>query len=273
MELNEEAVNDVADADDNVTAETEENSAEEVQGDESNDDTEDKSGGDNGKKDDGYIEFPKKAKNAISNRDKKIAKLRAENQQLVEQMRQFQSKSQESVKQTDAPKEEDFDNYGDFLKASILHELNGNKEKPQEGQVSAQEQQLMQQKAMYVQQKQQGIVQKAQEYSKVIPDYQEVFNENAEILDYLPEHVEMAFYESPDAALAFYNLAKNGQLGDLLQANPYQAMGMIAQASTMPAMPKKQPPPRPLSGVKGAGKASKSLGDMSPDEIAAKFGI
>jgi hypothetical protein len=213
--------------------------------------------------DDGdYEPFPKKAKNAISRRDKQIAKLRYELAEIKAKSDQAQDTAQ---KVDDTPNEDDFDTYGEYLEAKTLHKLRQEMALQNDSQ---KEQQLSAEQQHYVQVKSQEIATKAQEYSKTVSDFQEVMDQNAEILDFLPPHVEQAFYEADDAALAFYNLAKSGRLDELLQANTYKAAMMIGQAQGNPAViakPKATQAPRPIRGVSGTGQTSPTLDQLSND--------
>lgn len=219
-------------------------------------------------KGDGFVPFPKKARNAISYRDKQIAKLKTEISELKK------AQAQPEPEMSSAPKEGDFDDYASFLKAQILHELQG-QQPTQEQPKEASAQDLQQQQLLA--QKQHQMALKSQEYAQSIPDYAEIMNENAEMLNYLPEEIQNVFYEADDAALAVYNLAKTGDLALLAQMTPYKAAMVIAQAQaiTPPSRPAPPPPPKhmPMTGAKGTGKAGKSVADMTADEIVKKYNL
>lgn len=223
---------------------------------------------DEGQDDDVFEPFPKKARNAISRRDKQIAKLRAELREL-QQARQETPKA-EAPKDA-APKEADFDTYAEFLEAKTLYRVQQELKKQQEAsQKTERDQRLTAEQVEYIRSREALIDQKHVEYEKSIPDYSEVYAENGEVVNYLPDHVKHAFLEADDAALAFYNLAKGGELDALFDASPAKAAAMIARAQSRPAVVKTNAP-KPIRGVSGKGKPGKSLSEMSEDELIKKF--
>lgn len=220
---------------------------------------------------DGFEPFPKKAKNAIARRDREIAKLKAQMRTMqTEQQRVVQSQQQSPKQQSDgAPKESDFDNYTDFLRAQILHEVRqemGASTKAQQEATQKQQQEAQQQQ--FIAQKTQDIAKQVQAHSKTIPDIAEVIDEYSDLLDYMPPEIEQVFFAADDTALAFYNIAKSGKLAEVMQMTPYRAAMEIAKAQMAP-IPTKQtvPPPLPINGAKGTGKATKSITQMSADEL------
>lgn len=221
--------------------------------------------------------FPKKAKNAISRRDKQIAKLQARIRQMEMGAQQAQQKAvtPEAPQQTGAPREEDFDNYADFLKADVLYTLQQSQSEKQQAETQTQaEQQQTEQYKQYVVQKADEIEAKAAEYAKVIPDFQEVTDESSEILSYAPPEIARIFLEAPDAAMAVYNLSKEGRLVDVMQMTPAQAAMEIGRAqsapATQPATQQRTPPP-PIKGAKGTGKTQKGLMDLEGDALLNKL--
>lgn len=209
--------------------------------------------------------FPKKALNALSYRDKKIAKLNAEKSSILAEVEQLKQelaryKGGNAQPSEGGLREEDFPTYAEYLKAQAVEEaLNKFKELNPQPQKS-------QEADPYIVQREQQIAQKAQEYKKTIPDYAQILDSHIEMIDALPEAVQHAFYEADDAALAFYNLAKSGDLASLAGMTPTQAAMAIAKASVR--KPESAPPQhRPIAGAKGTGKSGKSLEDMSPAEL------
>ena len=259
LELQAEQVAEVADIE-NAETEVETNEApeptEETKEEGSEDDT------NQGEQD---VPFPKKAKNAISYRDKQIAKARAQYRELEAKYQELAAQ-QQPTKEDSSPREENYESYSDFLEAKILHKIKSEQ---------AQQQQPQQDVAgaQYKAQREQEITVKAQEYMKSIPDYQEVFQENADIVDYLPAEIQQVFYDADDAALAFYNLAKSGELVNLAEMSPTLAAMKIAQAQVKPVQRPVAPKHQPMQGAKGTGRSGKSLSEMTPDEIAKKYGL
>ncbi len=208
------------------------------------------------------VPFPKKAKNAISYRDKQIAKARAQYRELEAKYNELMAQ-QQPANEDSSPREENYESYSDYLEAKVLHKIKSEQAQQQQPKEDTA-------KAQYNAQREQEISVKAQEYMKSIPDYAEVFQENADIIDYLPAEIQQVFYDADDAALAFYNLAKSGELVNLAEMSPTLAAMKIAQAQVpvqRPVLPKHQP----MQGAKGTGRSGKSLVDMTPDEIAKKY--
>lgn len=221
------------------------------------------------------VPFPKKAVNAISRRDKTIGKLRAQVQQYQAELAKYQQSQQSqaaSPQKADpnAPKEDDFESYGEYLQAVMRYELDQRfanaKRQDQESKQSAE-------KETWYAEREAAVAQKAQEYASKIPDYQQVLAENADILDDMPAPIQEAFLHAEDAALAFYTLAKEGRLEALSAMQPIQAAQEIARAELRGASltkPKQvTSAPQPMAGVKGTGRVTKSPDALQGDEFRA----
>jgi len=204
--------------------------------------------------------WPKKARNALSRRDKEIGRLRAQLQQLQAQ----REASPQVPKKSDKPQEADFQTYGEYLKADALYdmrqELAKEKEASKNEELSAKEREWMAERDV-------EIGTKTQEYMKTIPDYAEVAQENADILSEMPPHIQKAFYEADDAPMAFYNLAKEGKLEALATMSPYRAAMEIARAEMKKPVIQVSKAPRPMQGATGKGPSSSSLDSKTPDEL------
>jgi hypothetical protein len=235
-----------------------------------------------GAEDDDSVTFPKKAINALSRRDRTIGKLRAQSYEkdsriaaLEAQIAQYSNSAATTSKQPhvsqNAPKEEDFDNYGDYLKASIRHDL------AQEQASKAQEQKSVESDAKiqeWVAMRETEIAQSMDTHKTAIPDFEQVVAAHVDIADEFPPAIAQAFYEADDPALAFYNLAKEGKLEQLSTMSPYRAAMEIAKAqSKKPVVNKVSSAPDPIKAPVGVGRQSKSLWDSSGDEIIKKLNI
>lgn len=217
------------------------------------------------------VVFPKKAVNAISRRDKQIGKMRAEMAALQAEVAKYtQNQAQPPKNQTVVnegfPKEEDYETYGDFLEAKLLHKI---KQEQATQDKSKQEQALSAQKQEWVNQREQEIVSKVEGHKGAIPDFVQVIETYADIADEFPEYIVQAFYEADDAPLAFYNLAKDGKLEALSSMSPYRAAMEIALAQNKksPVLNRVSNTPAPISAAKGSGSGSKSLENMSWSEM------
>lgn len=211
------------------------------------------------------VPFPKKAVNALSRRDKQIGKLQA---QLAADRAEL-AKYREVQKPVDnSPKEQSFDNYGEFLKAVARHEakqeLSQNAEQQKKQTVTAQDEAWHVERTEYT-------TNKAKQAMDTIPDYKQLFMENADILQSLPPHIERAFYESDSPELAFYALAKEGKLDALLDMSPQRAAIEIGKAEVRgEALSKAKQitkAPAPIEGLRGTGSSSKTLETMSSKEL------
>lgn len=217
------------------------------------------------------VPFPKKAVNAISRRDKQIGKMRAEMAALQAEIAKYtqnqaQPPKNQNVVNDGSPKEDDFDNYSDFLEAKLLYKI---KQEQTAQEKTKQEQALSAQKQEWVASREQEIVSKVDAHKEVIPDFVQVIETYADIADEFPEHIVQAFYEADDAPLAFYNLAKDGKLEALSSMSPYKAAMEIALAQNKkaPVVNRVSNAPAPISAAKGSGSGSKSLDNMSWSEM------
>lgn len=220
--------------------------------------------------------FPKKAVNALSRRDKIIAKERATVAALKAELDQLRSASLASPKNepqvsNDAPKEEDYDNYGDFLEAKLLHKVKleqANQAKELEARNQAE------QRNAWVAEREQGMVVKAQEHAQSIPDFVNVLEDVGDFLDTLPPEITQAFYEADDAAMAVYNLAKEGKLEAIARMSPYKAAMEIAKAEAKKVQVNRvSNAPQPIKSATGRGVSSKGFDDMNGVEMMKTLGI
>lgn len=215
------------------------------------------------------VEFPKKAVNALNRKDKKINKLRAQLRELEEKLDQQTNISQE--RKTVTPDE--FDTYGEYLKAEMKAEL-----EQQLGQTAAQQQQaqLNAQKEQLMQQRDNEIAVQTQEVSKYVPDLKETMQQHIHTLDALPQSIADIFYNIDNAPIAAYVLAKEGKLETLAYTSPHVAAYeiMAAQNKGMELLNKSasqsnhvSQAPQPMKAVRGTGSHKKQL---SPDDDVLK---
>lgn len=217
------------------------------------------------------IPFPKKAERAIERRNKQLSKLREELAALKAAQQPAQQLPKQTVKSSDGPNEDDYENYGDYLVAKAKHEL---KQEMALEKSESQKQQADLQRQNWVAQREEVIVSTMETHKTNIPDFAQVIAENADIADEFPDHIAQAFYEADDAGLAFYNLAKEGKLEALANMSPYRAAMEIAKAEQKkPTLNKVSSAPQPISGATGTARTARGWDQMSGEEIIKKLGI
>lgn len=214
------------------------------------------------------VAFPKKAVNALSRRDKQIGKLQA---QLAAERAELAKYREQQTKVADnSPKEESFENYGEYLKALARHEA---KQELSQTSKQQQDQQAAAQQEVWHADRTEYALDKAREAINSIPDYKQLFMENSDVLQSLPPHIERAFLEADEPALAFYALAKEGKLETILDMSPARAAIEIGRAEVRGmALSKARPvtkAPAPIDSLKGVGGAQKTLDTMNSKELMA----
>jgi hypothetical protein len=221
------------------------------------------------------VEFPKKALNAISRRDKQIGKLRAQNEVFQAQLAELQASvqkvqpAQRAVVDPNQPQEEQFDNYGEYLKASIKYELAKDKSEaqPQQNQPTPEQIKHYQQTVERVK----AIEAQELEFMKTAPDYKEVEAEYQDLIDQAPADLVNLFLEVENPPQAFYTLAKQGKLEALLDMPLHKAAIEIGKAMAVgvPQTKRVSSAPRPIQANTGTGTGSKSIDQMTYEEILA----
>ncbi len=211
-------------------------------------------------------QFPKKAVNALNRKSKQINKLRA-------QLRDLEAKLNEKSTQNQEQKEinpDDFESYGDYINAQV-HALV--EQKTKQSHEDMQKQNLNQQKEVLKQQRDQYIIEQAKEVSKTFTDLPNVWQQNAQLLDALPESIADIFYSIDNAPAAVYTLAKEGKLESLLYANPsvaaYKILNAEKKGLEMLSKPKNRASqaPEPITKAKGTGSFKKQI---SPNDDVLK---
>jgi hypothetical protein len=226
--------------------------------------------------------FPKKAVNAITRRDRQIGKYKSQltdqGRQLAELNRKLEEISRSNQPKSKEPNENDFDSYGDYLKAlaSFRPEQGQTEEKVDPKQV--QEQAFKQaQQQIYHEQRVEAVAQQAQKAMKEVPGLEQMLDEFSDVLDTFPHAIEMAFLEADNAPMAFYALAKEGKLEQLADMTPTQAAMEIARAQirgdAMVKAGKVSKAPAPIKGVKPGSPGGKSMDDMSGKELRKHYGV
>lgn len=229
--------------------------------------------GDEGQ-DDAPEPFPKKAVNAISRRDKQIGKLRAERESLMREINALKSTSESQPKEeTPEPGEDDFDSYGDYLKAqaqwAAKQAVNQSQTQQKDDHLKSLE---TRQQQVWQQEREAHVESRAAEVAQQVPDFTPTIQANAHVLDSMSPELETAFLSVDDAPTAFYNLAKEGKLESLAYMPIGMAHAEIVQAQYRKVPTKQQPKqataaPAPIKSAKGTASSSKSLTNKTPDEL------
>lgn len=210
------------------------------------------------------VPFPKKAVNALSRRDKQIGKLQAERAALRAEIAKFQ----EQQTKAPVPAAENFENYGEFLKAEARKEWE--QEQAAKSQKTEQEQ-ASEFHTQWKTERESVAAEKAHEILTKAPDFQSLVAEYADVITNLPPYLENAFLELDNAPAALHVLMKEGRLESLLSMTPARAIMQLGMAEERgEALIKTKPitkTPAPLEGLKGTGNATKSLSAMSNDQL------
>lgn len=223
--------------------------------------------------------WPKKAQNALSRRDKQIGQLRQREKQLLSELQRFQqqtSQSNQPGKESKAPKEEDFDNYGDYLKAAAKYEARQEFEQQYaEQQKTTQQQQSAAMRQQWFEEKSDAFSESLIKTMETDTELKTLFEQNADVIQQLPQHIEEMFLHlsHEDATNAARALLKEDQLDALLSMPPALAAVFIGRAAERGAAIQKtktiSKAPAPMNANRGVGSASKSVETMSADELLA----
>jgi hypothetical protein len=211
-----------------------------------------------------------KLRRAKARDDRRIGKLTAQKYQYqkeADELRARFSKPEQATQKplnTGEPKETDFNNYAEYMRAvnkyDLQQELAQRDSKQQVTQQTAQEQ-------AWIGQREQAVALKAQEFAKENPEVIALVEEYGEVIDELPPAIQRAFLEADNAPLAFFNLAKEGRLEELANMSPARAAMEIGRAQMQaPAKPKTKAP-TPLPASRGSVASGKSLDQMSGKEL------
>lgn len=217
----------------------------------------------------GEEQFSKKAVNALNRKKKQITKLRAH-------MRELEAKLSEVPKVEDHKEinSDDYDSYADYLKADMEANL---EQKLKQSQTDMQKQQLEQQQAQLRMERDHYILEQAREASQVLTDLPQVWQQNATLLDNLPDQISDIFYSIDNAPAAIYTLAKEGKLETLAYSNPaiaaYEIVNAQNKGMEMLSRPlnKVSQAPEPITKARGTGSVKKQL--TPNDNVLKSLGL
>lgn len=221
----------------------------------------------------------KKAENRINRLEKSRAKKDWQLQETNKQLAELSRKVQEFEAKQNTPKEpseDDFDNYGDYLKAVARHKPQGQPTEAVDPKKIHEQAFQEAQQQFYIKQRTDFVDTQIDAAKKDIPDFERLEAENEDILAELPQPILMAFLEADNAPMAFYALAKEGKLESLANMTPTRAAMEIASAQIrgeqMAKASKVSKAPTPIQGAKG-NSSSTSEDSMSGKELLKKHGL
>ena len=222
-------------------------------------------------------QFPKKAVNAISRRDKQIGKLRAEKYQVlseVEQLRQQLSQYQQKPNSStaadpDAPDINQFANYDEYNRAVARYEAR--KAYAEENQ-KVQKSQTESQRRAWQEERDTHLDDNAAKVKETFSDFDNILNENVDLLQSFAPHVVDAVRDLDNGAFALYQLAKEGNLEQLNTMSQARAAATLARAEDRALAAAKTKPttkaPAPLAASKGTAPQRPALLDQLGDDSA-----
>ena len=199
--------------------------------------------------------------------------MKAELDQLRNELAQFQSaKVDQPGGGPEAPNEDDYDTYGDYLDAKTEYAIAKALSQQQGNQ---QEQQLtpeQAQQAKWVEERVEVVAEQAAELAEQAPDFMQVMQENADILDsFEGTELERVALSLDNTAAAIYNLAKAGRLEAVAAMPVHLAAVELHNAQNTPVkapVKKVSGAPKPIRAQSGSGtKTTNALGSKSTDEL------
>ena len=223
--------------------------------------------------------FPKKAVNALSRRDKKISKLQAENAQLKGRLQE--SAKPDTVEQSKALDESDFDTYGQYLAAEARKAAKEEYSSARQEEADKLREQdlasLEANNAELQKAREETIGESAAEAMTTLPDFNDVIDAACVMVQGRPmlpitDTVKEAIFEAgDDAAFAVYSLAKEGTLEDLNDMSLARAAMTISRhvdkGRALAKARTESTAPNPITRGNGGGKNHKSPIDMTGEEV------
>lgn len=198
----------------------------------------------------------------------RISQLTREKKLLRAELEQLKGKQGAEDKPKGKPKEEDFDNYNEYVEALADHRYDTRKQQDEKDAIARKAQE-------YQFEIQQNFNVKAEVFAEANPDFDDIATTD-EMLDIYETNpaFEEAVSISENAAELAYHLGKNpDKAREIAKMSPVQAAMAVARVES--EITKSKPnnvssapiPIKPVGKVGSAGE--KSYGDMSMDEYAA----
>ena len=216
-------------------------------------------------------QLAKREENRQSHRNSREAKLRREVRELREyraKMEQQASAPQQTKPVDDgSPKEDEYDNFLDYVKATARWEAK--QEFTEQNKVAPSIDPV---KVERIQQ----IAQQEQEFAQRTPEYRALYEKHSDFLGNMPKPVAEALLEADNATLAIYALMKEGTLEDLEDLSPSRMAMEIGRAEErgkgyLGFVRKTTNASAPIESLKGTGSSSKPLASKSVEELMKQF--
>lgn len=213
----------------------------------------------------------KKYERDLDRERRRIGKITAQKYQFkseADQLRAQLADLQKKPAQNDA--EPDIKNYTDYTKYQkdlIAHQIK--QSLPEQKPATQQPTQEDYQKAIWRQTRAPALVSQIQSASQTFPDIQQKMQANVQLLDSLPQHVQDAFLEAENGALAIYQLLDDGMIPLLagMTADTVQAFIERAEDKALSRQKPATKAPTPMTAARGTAPGSTSPETMSPDQL------
>lgn len=217
-------------------------------------------------------EWLRKERNTVSRRDKQIAKLRAQYEATQAELERFRAQPvQQQPTELTEPKESDFQNYHEYIRA--LERFDRAKDiKALKEELSAKDTHSVQEyrQRQWEAERNAALDKAGEEYAKQVPNFAEMVAQNASIIQSFPDAIKRVIkeVEPQDVVKAFHAMVENDTLEDLADMTPVQAAAAIVRAASMPQKPAPVTrAPAPMAPARGTSQAHKTLNRMSPAEL------
>lgn len=227
---------------------------------------------------DGEPKLTKQEENAVRKYKGQAKKYRALLREAEAELAALK-KSQTTTQDTSGrPKETDYETFMEYNDALMDWKL----QQAIQGQTNQQQHQQVTQKQQAIRQQQEQLaVAQLNELARTNPDAVKVLESAGNEIGQMPPHIYEIALEMDNAPLALYALAKEGRLADVYNMRPeFAAAEFIAaqregarllEAKTTQPLATKAP--KPMQPAKGRGAITKSLSQMSADELMKNLNI
>jgi hypothetical protein len=180
------------------------------------------------------------------------------------------------------PKQEDYQDYGDYHAAKIKYELlkDGTLSKQETVDPESIKSQAYEQAKWEIamEQKTQAMDVRDAELGKVLPDYLTIYQDNAQTITSLPPEILQVALLADDPNLALYVLAKEGAIDSLAEMHPVQA-AMAIQAAQHRGQKELESAtrrsvsnaPSPIGGLKGTKSSMVDPLKLDEDAFRKKY--